>query len=233
MQFESHVKQIIQRTPDVMSFRFDRPAGFGFLPGQYMFITLDSNGKELTKHFTISSSPTEQDHLELTKKLTGHEYSNVLAGLEVGDRVLIKAPFGDFTFKGEYGKIALISGGIGVTPLRSIIKYSTDKHLGSRITLLYASRSENDIVFREEFDRMRGENENLSIIYVLSEPGERWQGIKGRINREIIENKIPDYKECIFYISGPKKMVDTMVDILKKEMKVPADKIKLDYFPGY
>lgn len=79
MQFEAIVKEIIQRTPYVKSIRFNRPKEFQYLPGQYMYIELTINGQRAQKHFTISSSPTELTHLELTKRLTGHEFANALA----------------------------------------------------------------------------------------------------------------------------------------------------------
>ena len=107
IHFETYIKQIIMQTPDVKSFRFDRPEGLNCNPGQYMIVTIKSEGMELREPFTISSSPTERDFLELTKKLTGHPFSKTLESLKVGDNVLIEAPFGDFTFKGEYDKIAL------------------------------------------------------------------------------------------------------------------------------
>ncbi len=77
MQAETEVTKVLQRTRDVISVRFARPKNFDYLPGQYMFITLRNKGEQKTKHFTISSSPTE-DFLEVTKRLTGHEFSDAL-----------------------------------------------------------------------------------------------------------------------------------------------------------
>ncbi len=232
MESETNVKQIVRRTPDIISIRFDRPDGFDFIPGQYMFITLNIGEEDAVKHFTISSSPTEPEYLEITKKLTGHDFANALAALKVGDRVQINGPFGDFAFKGEYEKIALLSGGIGITPLRSMVRYSTDRKLRTMITLLYSNRSEDDIAFREEFEEMQKQNRNLKVVHTITRPGEKWKGLTGRISREMIQKEIQDYMERIFYISGPQKMVDDMVATLV-EMKIPEDQIKQEYFPGY
>ena len=73
MQFETHVKEIIQRTHDVKSFRFPRPDSFDYKAGQWMVVTIRYEGEEIRKHFTISSSPTEEDYLEFTKKLKNAE----------------------------------------------------------------------------------------------------------------------------------------------------------------
>ncbi len=78
MKFEATITDIITRTSDIKSFRFNRPPGFEYKAGQYIFIKLKVNGNMVSKPFTISSSPTEKDHIEFTKKLTGHDFSNVL-----------------------------------------------------------------------------------------------------------------------------------------------------------
>ncbi|MCX9012857.1 MAG: FAD-dependent oxidoreductase [Candidatus Methanoperedens sp.] len=232
MRFETAVTQKIQQTPDVISIRFNRPEGFDFTAGQYMFIKLKSGGKQLEKHFTISSSPTELDYIAMTKKLTGHEFANALAALKEGDKVTINAPFGDFAFNGEYDKIGMLSGGIGITPLRSMIRYCSDKQLGTNIVLLHSNSSENDIVFKNEFEEMQRQNKNLKVVNTITHPGKEWKGLTGRIDKEMVQKEIPDYMERVFYICGPPKMVDAMVSILK-EMNIPGEQIKQEYFPGY
>ncbi len=232
MHFEAHVKQIIQQTPDVKSFRFDRPGGMDCFAGQYMIVTIKSDGKEFREPFTISSSPTERDYLEFTKKLTGHPFSKALEALKVGDKVLIEAPFGEFTFKGEFDKIALIAGGIGITPLRCMIRYATDNQLKTNMILLYSNRYEDEIVFKNELEEMQKQNKNLKVVNTITRPSDKWKGFTGRINREMIQKVIPDYMERVFYICGPPKMVEAVVEILKG-MNVSEKRIRYEYFPGY
>lgn len=231
MPFEIEVIETIQRTPDIKSIRFRRPQGFNYLAGQYMFITLSHCSDRMTKHFTISSSPTES-FLEITKRLTGHEFANALADLKVGDRVSVNGPYGGFTFQGEYHKIGMLSGGIGITPLRSMIKYSTDKHLETSIILLYSNRHEDDIAFRDELEEIEKQNHNIKLINTITRPGPGWKGLIGRINAEMVNKFAPDYMERTFYTSGPQKMVDAMVSILR-DLKLPEEQIKQEYFPGY
>src|SRR3990170_204802 len=135
MKFETVVQDVIPRTSMVTSFRFPRPPTLDYKAGQFFFITIKPGEKELSKHFSFSSSPTEKDHIEFTKKFTDHEYSLTLKGAKVGDWARIDAPYGQFTFEGEYPKIALLGGGIGITPFMSICKSATDKGLDSKITL--------------------------------------------------------------------------------------------------
>lgn len=231
MKFDVRVNEIVQRTKDIRSIRFTRPDGFDYLPGQFMFITLGTGEAQMTKHFTISSSPTEDD-LEITKRLTGHPFSDALAGLKRGDRVMIEGPHGNFTFQGEHNKVGLLSGGIGITPLRSMIRYSTDKKLDANISLLYSNRTKDDIAFRDDIDEMREHNPNLEVVYTLTGTDPSWKGVTGRIDEEMLVKFVPDYTERIFFTSGPRKMVEAMVSVLKN-LSVPQQQIKWEYFPGY
>lgn len=232
MEFETSVDQIIKRTHDVKSFRFKKPAGFDYDPGQFFFVTILIGGEKSTKHFTISSSPTEKEFIEFTKKITEHEFSAALDKLKIGDWVYVDGPYGDFSFKGEYPGIGMISGGIGITPLRSMIRYCTDKQLNADIILLYSNRSEDDIVFKDELDWMQRQNNKLKVVHTVTRPGEKWNGYTGRVNKEMIQKEIPDYMDRVFYSCGPPKMVDSMVSILT-EMNIPDKQIKQEYFPGY
>ncbi len=232
MEFDTSVDEIIRRTHDVKSFRFKRPHGFDYDPGQFFFITIVIDGEKNIKHFTISSSPTEKEFIEFTKRITEHEFSIALDKLKIGDWVHIDGPYGDFTFKGEYPWVAMMTGGIGITPLRSMIKYCIDKGIKSRITLLYGNRSEENIVFREELGRMEKENRNLRIVHTLSRPGEGWKGRRGHIDIQMVREEIPDHDEHVFYVCGPPSLVTDCVSVLKA-LKVSDDKINKEDFPGY
>lgn len=231
MIFETNVIETIQRTPDIKSIRFEKPQGFHYLAGQYIFVTLGNGPDEMTKHFTLSSSPTE-DFLEITKKLTGHPFANALASLSPGDKVSMNGALGEFTFQGEYGNVGMLSGGIGITPLRSMIKNSIDKKLSVNIILLYSNRFEDDIAFRNEFEDIQKENSNIKVIETITKPGPDWKGASGRVSAEMVKKFIPDFMERTFYTSGPQKMVEAMVSLLK-ELGVPEKQIRQEYFPGY
>jgi ferredoxin-NADP reductase len=230
MQFETYVTQVILRIRDAKSIRFKRPEGFSYLPGQWISVTLGED-RQKTKPLSLSSSPTE-GFLEVTKRLTGHEFSDALDALKVGDKVSINGPHGNFTFQGEYDKIGMLSGGIGITPLRSMIRYSTDKGLKTSIILLYSSHYEDNIAFKDDFDEMQMRNPGLKVINTITGPIQNWKGLTGRINKQMIEKALPDYAERVFYTSGPQPMVYAMKAILS-EMGLPEEQIKQEYFTGY
>lgn len=232
MKFETFMKEIIPRTSDVSSFRFPRPAELVYKPGQYMMVTLKSVSKELMHPFSLSSSPTEKDYIEFTKKFTANEYSVALKALKPGDWAQIDAPYGKFTFEGENPKIALLTGGIGITPFRSIVKYCTDTKLNTSIVLMYGCRAPGDIAFRREFEAMQEQNKNFRLVFTVNEPNGDWKGYVGNITPEMVKKEIPDYKERIFYACGPPGMVQAMINLMK-EIGLPETQLKLEYFGGY
>jgi ferredoxin-NADP reductase len=232
MKFETYVKEIIPRTYNVTSFRFPRPAELNYKPGQFLFITLKADGKELNKHFSLSSSPTEKTHIEFTKKLSDSEFSAALKALKNGDWARIDAPYGQFTFEGEHEKIGLLGGGIGITPFISICKYCTDMRLDTKVTLLYGNRTEDDIVFRKELEAMQAQNENLKVVFTLNEANSEWKGARGLITAEMIKKEMPDYKETVFYTCGPPAMVEIMGKLIE-QLGLPKTQLKREYFTGY
>jgi ferredoxin-NADP reductase len=232
MKFETKIEEIISRTADVNSYVFSRPTELTYKPGQYFFVTIKQGDKELTKHFSFSSSPTKKETFEFTKKFTDHEYSMALKAARVDDWARIDAPYGQFTFEGEYPKIALLAGGIGVTPFMSICKYATDKSLNSKITLLYGCRTENDIAFKQEFEEMQNENKNLKVVFVVSQATSQWKGATGVITLDMIKKELPNYKENIFYVCGPPPMVQAMQKLIES-LDLQKTQLKLEYFTGY
>ena len=231
MKYETAVKDVVKQTHDVKSFRFPRPAELAYKPGQFLMITIKDGQAEITKHFSISSSPTETD-IQFTKKLTGNKFSNALDTLQVGSWAKIDAPYGNFTFQGEYEKLAMITGGIGITPARSIIKYCTDMKLNTDIALLYSNHTSEDICFKNELDEMQSQNQKFRAVYTVTDVNHSWSGLTGRINADMIKKEIPDYAERLFYISGPMAMVQDMVALIKG-MGIQQGQIKQDLFTGF
>lgn len=232
MKFETNVKEVIPRTSDTSSFRFSRPAELTYTPGQYMFVTIKVGGKDLMHTFSLSSSPTEKDFIEFTKKFTTSEYSTALKAMKAGDWAKIDAPYGSFTFTGEHKKILLIAGGIGITPFRSICKYCTDLHLDSSIVLLYGCRNETDIAFQTELKELQQQNPNLKVVIVLSEASSNWKGKVGFITADLVKAEVPDYKERVFFACGPPVMVQAMQKLIGN-LGLPSSQLKLEALAGH
>jgi glycine betaine catabolism B len=232
MKYETTLLSIIPRTSNVVSYRFPKPEGLEYKPGQFFFVNLKQDSKELRHHFSFSSSPTEKDHIEFTKKLSDSDFSATLKVAKEGDWAIIDGPYGQFTFEGEYPKIALLGGGIGITPFMSMCRNAADKGLPNQITLFYGCRTPNDIVFGREFEELAQKNSNIKLAFTVNEATPDWRGAVGTINADMIRKELPDYKDCVFYACGPPPMVKAM-QALMESLGLPKEKLKLEYFTGY
>lgn len=226
------IKEIIQRTYNVKSFRLEINDQLDFKAGQFLQVTLN-NDSNLKRYLSISSSPTEKGYIEFTKKITESDFSKVLNNLRPGDVVGIKYPFGSFTFNSAYKKIAFISGGIGITPIRSICKYVVDSRTGTDIVLIYSNRTVDDIAFKDDLQEMQKDYTQLKVVHILSE-GINTSGYKlGRVSAEVIQESIPNYKERRFYLCGPPAMVEAMKGMLSSQLEISQDNIITENFQGY
>ncbi len=225
----------IKRTPTVESFRFMPQEEIGFAAGQFSQIIFDEgdrNNKELNKYLSFSSSPTKE-YIEVSKRLSDSKFSQKLRGLAIGVEVLFKTPMGNCVFKEDYRKIGFLIGGIGITPVISIIEYIVDKGLNTDVCLVYSNRTEEEIAFRKELDNWKALNKNLKISYVVSEcePKDK-TCIFGRVDQGLIKKLVCDINDRIMFIFGPPKMVEAM-NGLCLDLNCAKDNVKIENFVGY
>ena len=231
------VSRIFQETPDVKTFRLMNPLGgvlpFGFLPGQFLTVTVPPDGKPVRRSYTIASSPTQHDYAEITVK---HEEQGVVSGslhdhVKEGDQLECSGPSGSFIFTGRECKcILLIGGGVGITPLMSVLRYLTDRSWPGDIYLLYGIHNPQDFIFREELNYLQQRYPNLRVVVTVSHPeGTDWKGATGRITKELIAQSVPDLASRYVHLCGP---VSLMVAVKKAlvELGVPAERIKTEAF---
>lgn len=234
-EFDSEVANVIQRTPSIKSFQFPiRAGGVRYLPGQFFFLTIKVKGEDAIHHFSFSSSPTDKGYIEFTKRITSSDYSQTLNSWKPGARGHLSGPEGSFTLPRKPRKLGFLSGGIGITPLRNMLRYIVAKSLPFDVVLLYGNSSYEEICFRQELDSLAASHKSIRIEHVLSGPNfpPDWKGRRGFINREIIMESLPDYSERLFYISGPPKMVLALEDQLST-LGLSQEQVKRDSFTGY
>lgn len=225
----------IKRTATVESFRFSLDKKISFAPGQFLQVIFDrdnSKNKELNKYLSFSSSPAK-DYIEVTKRLSDSQFFQKLNNLKSGDEVQFKAPLGSCVYKDEYKKIGFLIGGIGITPVISIVEYIAEKKLDTDVCLLYSNKTDNDIAFRKELDNWCSLNKNIKVVYTLTEcEPEDKTCVFGRIDKSLLLNKIEDYKDRILFIFGPPRMVKAMQDLCL-EVGCSKDKLIIENFIGY
>ncbi len=231
-ELEAKIKEIIPRTYNVKSFRLDAGAISDYKAGQFMCVSLKTE-KECKRYLSISSSPTERGYIEFTKKITQSDFSRALDSLKPGDSLMIQYPLGKFTLDNPQERIAFLSGGIGITPIRSICKYVIDKNLGTDMALIYANATIRDIVFKDDFDLMQKDYPKLKVSHILCEGAPGFKCKVGLINAQVIKNEVPDYTQRKFFICGPPAMLEAMQKILTEELSLSKESIVTEKFVGY
>lgn len=217
-------------TPSAHAVRFTRPPGFDFRPVQFVGLELKTPEGSEEYSMSLASSPT-RDYLEFGARRSTSAWKRAFSALREGDEAEIDGPYGRFVLD-ESRAAVLIAGGIGITPLKGMAEYATDRRLPIDVALLYSNRSPDEIAFREELDALEAANPRLRVVHTVTRPGlaKAWEGRQGRIDRDLLlEVSSPD---CIYYVCGTPGMVEDMVGLLG-EMGVERSRVRFEEFWGY
>ena len=222
-----NMAKTVKEGDGLYSFVFDYHGVFDFKPGQYMEWTLplhhtDQRGNR--RYLTLSSSPTE-NQLMFTVRMPAKasHFKQALAAFKPDDKILASHLGGSFTLPADTTrKLGFIAGGIGVTPFRSMIKYDIDKQQNRPISLLYGANQASEFAFTELFN----EASRYGVETKYFETSKRL------IDGQVITAAMPDFKERLFYISGPFGFVKAVCESLL-DLGVSLKDIRSDYFPGY
>jgi len=216
------IKSIKHITHDVLQIVTEKPVGADFTPGQATEIFIDKQGwQNEGRPFTFTCLPKD-DYLEFTiKTYPEHKgVTNELLSLKAGDNLIVNDIFGAIEYKGDG---TFIAGGAGVTPFISIFRDLNEKKKLGINKLIFANKTKTDIILKEEFTEMLGEN----FINILSkEKTDEYN--YGQISEDFLE-KNSGPLGSYFYLCGPPPMMDALEKQLA-HLKVPADKIIKEEF---
>lgn len=188
--------------------------GMQFQPGQFAWLTAWKSPFTDSEHpFSISSSAEVRDRIEFTIKELG-DFTRTIKEMQPGQLVYIDGPFGAFSIdRHPHAKgYAFIAGGIGITPIMSMLRTMHARGDDRPLVLIYANNRWDDITFREEIETL-GEELNLQVIHVLADPPDDWQGERGFINAQILDRYLPEERSTNVYeifICGPPPMMDAV-----------------------
>ena len=213
------IVDIKEETPSSRTFSFKACEGYKlpfFYAGQHISVKFCIEGKWLTRPFSVSSAPMEAAkdgilQITLRKKPGGYVSTWVWDNWKVGSKLKFEGAFGDGYWSSirDTEHVVGIAGGSGITAFRSIAKDMAATKRPRKFTILYGSRSQDDIIFYDELNEISAASEGTIEVYnILSEPKEGWGGEVGFIGAEIIKKLVPDWDKVSYFVSGPQAMYD-------------------------
>ncbi len=203
----------------------DGHAGFRFKPGQFGWLTLWGSPFQITGHpFSFSSSAAATDgRVEMTIRNLG-DFTSGISRVPAGQRVYLDGPYGAFTAdSAPADMLVLIAGGVGITPMMSIIRTFADNGDERPVLLFYGSRDWEEISFREDLDALSA-RAALTVVHVLQKPHADWTGERGFIDAALFRRHLPPpFAEHEYFICGPNVMMDAIERALA-ELDVPMSR---------
>ncbi|CAG5011569.1 1,2-phenylacetyl-CoA epoxidase, subunit E [Dyadobacter sp. CECT 9275] len=236
------VKEIERETDEATTIHFWHPLNevVAYRPGQFLTILLPQDDKKIRRSYSMSSSPYTDVSLAITiKRVPGGFASNhLLDSLKEGDFLEVMEPAGNFFPKqadNQTRQVVFIGAGSGITPLFSILKSILIVEPESEVFLIYGSRNEESIIFKDKIQNLKNKyRERLQVIHSLSQPSENWEGEVGRLNKSHIlkmMEKLPTLNktEAEYFICGPEDMMEEAHRALAI-LAVPEKKIRSESF---
>jgi glycine betaine catabolism B len=222
--------RITDETTDAKTFAFmaDPPVRFQYQPGQFVNLELSINSTSILRSYSISSSPSRSQTLEITVKRvpapshTPEAPSGLVSNwlhdhLQVGDFIKLAGPFGKFTCAPmPPPKLLMISAGSGITPMMSMSRWILDLAISTDIIFYYCARSPQDIIFRQELEIMSARSPNFHLVLstTRSALGQPWYSLTGRLTAAVLQSVAPDFQERTAYVCGPSSFMQTVKDLL-------------------
>jgi ferredoxin-NADP reductase len=222
-----------------MAFEFEKPAGWTFDAGQFIDITLpdppETDAEGNTRGFSFASSPFEQT-LMIATRMRHTAFKRVLKTLPLGSEVKIEGPFGDLRLHNNAARPAVIlSGGIGSTPFRSILKQAVHEKRPHRVVFFYANRRPEDAVFLEEMRALSRESSTFTFVPTMTAMDKShlsWDGERGHIDQQMLAKHLTGITSAIYYVTGPAAMVKGLRTLLEAT-GVDRDDVRTEEFTGY
>jgi predicted ferric reductase len=193
---------------------------FAYLPGQFAFVTFRSDALPAERHpWTISSTPTRPEGLIFTIKCSG-DFTALIGRLRPGDTAIVDGPYGLFSHlalvQDRERELIMVAGGVGVTPMLSMLRYMADTGDKRKTTLLWSNQTEADILYRAEFEGLQQRLPNFTCHHILTRQ-EVSHGASGRLDSAMLERLFPgSSREASVFVCGPPSMMDDVTKALRQ-----------------
>lgn len=195
----------------------DGHRGMTFKPGQFAWLTLGHSPFSIQQHpFSMASSASQPGQLEFVIKEAG-DFTRYLSTVKPGETAFLEGPYGVFTMDPTIQRRAVfIVGGIGITPILSMIRSRLDAQNHTPMWLIYANKSEQEIIMRDTLEAFT-QKLPLTVTHVLSDPSDDWMGESGYVDGDLLDEYLPEDAEDIdYFVCGPPPMMDLVEPELKK-----------------
>jgi len=210
------VLAVIDETSDIRTFRLRRPEGLVFAAGQFLNVRVNVDGKPLVRCYSISSAPEAGGYLEISVKRQGVVSNLLHATIRPGSVVTIKGAAGQFRYpEGDDRPLVLLAGGVGITPLMSMLRHAVAGDPARPVTLFLSARTERDIPFHDELLSIRGRHPQVQLCLRVSRAAAAPGLSAGRIDADCIRRHVSDPANSIFMLCGPLAMIDDVRTILR------------------
>jgi ferredoxin-NADP reductase len=221
-----------------MAFRFAKPEDWTYRAGQFVDITLldppETDAEGNTRGFSVSSAPSE-GVIMITTRLRDTAFKRVLQTMPLGTAVKIEGPFGDLRLHHAARPAVVLTGGIGITPFRSILLETIRTGgLPYRIVVFYANRRPQDAAFLGELTKLERDDAQLTFLPTMTalDAADVWEGERGHIDASMLGRHLAGVANPIYYLTGPPGMVHALRTMLV-EASVDEDDIRTEEFTGY
>jgi len=235
------VKEVIRETPDAISIVFEKPEErMPYEAGQFLTLIATIEGKKQRRSYSLSSCPFLDPSPTVTvKRVAGGTMSNYLNDhLKAGDTLEVMEPMGNFTTNlvgTDERHLIMFGGGSGITPLMSIMKSVLYAEPKTKVSLVYANRDQDAIIFKALLDSLLIKyDKTFQVVHILEEPSPELTSLSGRIEAERVKDilkQLPQYpaEETEYFLCGPTGMMQNVMDGLK-ELNINPSRIHKESF---
>ena len=205
--------------------------GMQFQPGQFAWITLGISPFRMREHpFSMSSSAASSERLEFGIKALG-DFTDQIKNVKPGTKAYLDGPYGVFTTNRYWDSAGfiLIAGGIGITPIMSMLLTAAEGQDDRPFLLIYANKTWSEVTFRKELEELKSQLD-LKIVHVIREPPEDWQGETGYVDRELLEKYVPRHRGSRHYFICAAPVMMEAVEAALYDLEVPATHVHMEHY---